>query len=357
MIPIEAAGKARAKLQEVFNIMKKRLLITSIVMMLVVAVALSTATYAWFTSNASVTASTVTMTAAVNEEDSIFIKWDGGAYGDTIATTRSYGSDVLKPMVPNEIVTNQTTIYESGAAGAHDIGFKTAGLTTVAGVSTFTNVTSAAGVYFANGATEDATSNKDIIWIKNTSTANVVHNINVKATFTPTYLECSEGELARAGYIYYSKEGDVYTELAEQPTVNVDVVEDYYKATVNLVRVAIFTRDLTATGTNDTSSAYILRGVLANTASAPTYFGNITDNTSQEAFAGSTAPYASNTIAAVAGSTGVNICYDGGTAHTLAAQGEVEIKVLMWLDGEALNDNTQGAVAKVALEFSAVSAS
>ena len=35
--------------------MKKRLLITSIVMMLVVAVALSTATYAWFTSNAGVT--------------------------------------------------------------------------------------------------------------------------------------------------------------------------------------------------------------------------------------------------------------------------------------------------------------
>ena len=337
--------------------MKKRLLITSIVMMLVVAVALSTATYAWFTSNASVTASTVTMTAAVNELDSIFIKWDGGAYGGAITTTKTYGGDVLIPMVPNEIVANQTTLWESGEAGAHDIAFKTAGLETVAGDSVFKNVTPVSEsnfVYFANNTiAEDPTSDANVIFIKNTSTANVVTNIKVTAEFTPNYIACNEGELARAGYTYYTYDSEA--EAGSQYTVfpvtnNETVVTGKYKATVELVRVAIFTRDLTAAGTNDTGSAYILRGVLANTASADTYFGNITNAQSQSTFAAT----AANKAAATAGATGFNICYDGGTAHTLAAQGEVEIKVLMWLDGEALNDNTQGAIARVALQFEAV---
>ena len=47
--------------------MKKRLLITSIVMMLVVAVALSTATYAWFATNTSVTYTGMSIQAAAPE--------------------------------------------------------------------------------------------------------------------------------------------------------------------------------------------------------------------------------------------------------------------------------------------------
>jgi hypothetical protein len=345
--------------------MKKRLLITSIVMMLVVAVALSTATYAWFTSNATVSASTITMTAAVNELDSIFIKWNGGSYGGSITTTKTYGGDVLIPMVPDEIVVNQTTLFETGVAGAHDIDFKTAGLETVAGDSVFKNVTAVSNanyVYFANATNaqnpEDPTSGANVIFIKNTSTANVVTNVKVKATFTPNYIACNEGELARAGYTYYTYDssaevGSQYTEI-DDVVNNVTDVTGKYKATVELVRVAVFTRDLTAAGTNDTESAYILRGVLANTADAATYFGDITNGASQSAFNGSTSPFTDNTLEATAGATGFNICYDGNSVHTLAAQGEVEIKVLMWLDGEALNDNTQGAIANVALQFEAV---
>ena len=333
--------------------MKKRLLITSIVMMLVVAVALSTATYAWFTSNAYVSASTVTMTAATNEADSIFIKWDTGTYGKDITTTQSYGGNVLKPIIPNEIEVNQTTL----GAGDHQITFQTAQLETVASVSTFKEVGSAAGVYFASSSS-DTPASKDVIFVKNTSTANVVYNIKVTATFTPNYIACEAGELAVAGYTYYAD--GTGTALESQPALGADVTGKY-KACVELVRVGIFTKDLTAAGANDTSSDYILRGILANSASA-TYFGTIANGYSQEDFKNSAnkvtgdVDFRNNTKTATAGATGFNICYDGGSLHTLAAQGEVEIKVLMWLDGEALNDNTQGAIANVALRFDAVSA-
>jgi len=66
--------------------MKKRLLITSIVMMLVVAVALSTATYAWFTSNDQVTANTVSLTAATSTQSAIGIAWHAPAENVEINT-------------------------------------------------------------------------------------------------------------------------------------------------------------------------------------------------------------------------------------------------------------------------------
>ena len=59
--------------------MKKRLLITSIVMMLVVAVALSTATYAWFTSATAVTATSITMEAGTSATSALGIAWNASA--------------------------------------------------------------------------------------------------------------------------------------------------------------------------------------------------------------------------------------------------------------------------------------
>ena len=86
--------------------MKKRLLITSIVMMLVVAVALSTATYAWFTSNAKVEAKSMTLTAAVSDADALGIGWIGGNAGTLINSTIA---ETLKPMAPADLTATTTT--------------------------------------------------------------------------------------------------------------------------------------------------------------------------------------------------------------------------------------------------------
>ena len=324
--------------------MKKRLLITSIVMMLVVAVALSTATYAWFTSNSYVSASTISLTAATNDADAIAIKWDTGTYGTAITTTKAYTD--LVPVIPNALAVNITTL--DGASNA--ISFQTAQIYTDNSISKFKEVGSADAVAFASNTTDDPAS-KDLFFVQNSSTANVVTNLKITATLTPTLLACNSGELAVAGYTYYNS-NDATDVMETQPNLGDDVTGKY-KATVELVRIAVFTRDLTAAGSDDTTSDFILRGVLANSASS-TYFGTIANDDSQTAFAASTAPFASNTITATAAATGFNICYDGGSAHTLAAQGVVAVKVIMWLDGEALNDNTQGAIASVALKVEAV---
>jgi len=324
--------------------MKKRLLITSIVMMLVVAVALSTATYAWFTSNSYVSASSISLTAATNDADAIAIKWDTGTYGTTINTTKAYTD--LAPMIPNELTVNTTTL----GGASHAITFQTAQIYTDANISKFKSVGPTNAVAFATKDT-DTPASKDLFFVQNSSTANIVTNLKITATLTPTLIACTSGELAVDGYTYYNT-NDVDDAMETQPDAG-DVVTGKYKATTELVRIAVFTRDLGEDGTDDTESAFILRGVLANSASN-TFFGTIANGDSQTAFAASSSPFATNKMTATAAATGFNICYDGGSAHTLAAQGVVAVKVIMWLDGEALNDNTQKAIASVSLKIEAV---
>ena len=81
--------------------MKKRLLITSIVMMLVVALALSTATYAWFTSNTSVKANSVTLTAATMDADALMISKTSNNDGLSDVVSLAALTGALYPATPN----------------------------------------------------------------------------------------------------------------------------------------------------------------------------------------------------------------------------------------------------------------
>ncbi|MBP5610323.1 MAG: hypothetical protein J6X72_03185, partial [Clostridia bacterium] len=116
--------------------MKKRLLITSIVMMLVVAVALSTATYAWFTSNASVTASTISLTAATNTADALGIGWGTGATGSAGTLITSNVAGTLAPMAPKSLSTSGTITTTDS------IQFNSATTKTVGGKLVFNTPTS-----------------------------------------------------------------------------------------------------------------------------------------------------------------------------------------------------------------------
>ena len=319
-------------------------------MMLVVAVALSTATYAWFTSNATVSATAVSFTAATNGEDSIAIAWNGNDNPGTVLTAANAGTS-MAPMVPTTLTNNTTT---------SDVVFKSGKIYTKAGDPTFKDVNTATPIVWKtddNGVTPTG-AEATHFYVKNNSSANVVSNIAVKATIDANYVACAEGELAAAGYEYFTRSGTEgnYTYEAFAATAGTTVVTGKYKTCASTVRVAVFTRDLTALGDTDTSSDFLLRGVFAKTAGADTYLATeaFANEASQSTYAATAANKRSETVTVADGATSFNICFDGGVAHTLKAGGKVEIKVLVWMDGEALTDNTQGASANVALTFAAV---
>jgi len=146
--------------------MKKRLLLTSIVMMLVVSVALSTATYAWFTSNAQVTASTVTLTAESSGGTALGIGWLDGTTGTTITANEA---SEYKPMVPREL--------DVGTTDFADVTWSGATTYTDGGVAKFNTPYASVAPYQYNGTVSGNV--KNIFYIENLSQANAISTITL----------------------------------------------------------------------------------------------------------------------------------------------------------------------------------
>ena len=324
--------------------MKKRLLITSIVMMLVVAVALSTATYAWFTSNASVTASTVTMTAAANTAEALGIGWGDSSTGVAGTEIVATVSDTLVPMAPKSLVTSTTTFSGEGA-----IDFNSATIKNINSKAVFNapndNVN---GLTFNNG------SGTDTFFVKNLSTANSVPAIWMRATISAKeteYTAITAEETVVVGYTYYSYvdtnddgDPDEYQALATQPAVGTKVSTGFKKMNdgSELVRIAVFQKS---------NGAYKLIGVLSKTAGNAVYgtiaqnsFASVSDNTAATV---NNVEYAASPMAnyaTTAAATGFNL----GSLGVLASH---DIAVYVWLDGAALTDVEQGYGATVSFTF------
>ena len=89
-------------------------------MMLVVAVALSTATYAWFTSNTTVKADAVLLTASTMDGEAILITHNAnGADAQQAITLTAQGTEKLYPATP-KAATSLTTFAATGEEGDDD---------------------------------------------------------------------------------------------------------------------------------------------------------------------------------------------------------------------------------------------
>ena len=266
--------------------MKKRLLITSIVMMLVVAVALSTATYAWFTSNASVTASTVSVTAATNSAAALGIGWTGGPAGTAIETTKA---DTLNPMCPQALVPGTTL---------STVNFKTATIKQEGGVRKFKTVGVDNALVFDNAASTAV----ETFYVSNLSANNKISQITVTAA--------------------------------------IDVPQNGTTG-VALVRIAIFKK---------VSDNYVLVGVLSQDAGANTVVGTPAENKNADPVVSPTQPDTDNPMSYFTGSkaAGTGLALGG-----LDVSSSHDLKVLIWMDGQALDDSKQGVQATVAFTFTA----
>jgi hypothetical protein len=338
--------------------MKKRLLITSIVMMLVVAVALSTATYAWFTSNSKVEAKSMTLTAATSDADALGIGWIGGNAGTVISFDIA---ETLKPMAPADLTANTTTsdvlfynatireensvqvfnndlkasyVLATGTAQSGKTYYEKVGGLYVEKTGLTVGESDVSSYYLKNFAPvvyHNATT--QAFYVKNPSTANTVDSITVSAVFDG-YFKTADVAIAD-GKTYYTYDGTSYTEVAS-PVVG-DIANYYEVATGDsLVRVAIFTK-AQSSGTSDATN-YKLLGVLASVADANTVYGaeGLFDDGDQ------------------VGSLSV---FSAQTSYTLvtnlAPEKQVDIVAIAWLDGTALNDDNAGKVGNVKLQFTA----
>ena len=244
--------------------MKKRLLITSIVMMLVVAVALSTATYAWFTSNDQVTANTVSLTAATSTESAIGIAWAASAETPgTAAFNNDYGT-VISPYTMAAEIQPAAPAALDNIQGATAPSFYTQNINAQ---GQFKAAGSPATVYrMATGSDTAANGYSNTVHIANLAqagsktvylTATIDGDIYV--AIDPT-ANANQGEKANPTvYDYY--DGDK-TLLVSQPAANAYVTTGFKKMKANaveLIRIAVF-----EVGSDGVTYTY--KGLLSNTA-------------------------------------------------------------------------------------------
>ena len=271
--------------------MKKRLLITSIVMMLVVAVALSTATYAWFTSATNVTASTVTMTAGTSASSALGISWFAGS------SNSDYGTTITA--VAPALTTEQTNGFQPAAPNALGDAQPNFYTAYIDSQGAFTSAGSATDVYrFANY--KDAAAAAAVQPTPDTY-SNIIHVSNLAAS------------------------GSVAVTL----TANITVPEGGTDGTA-LVRIAVF--ELTTTSTS--YDTYTYKGCISKIAG--------TDNTAVGAIQnGATASdllTGHNTTASIA-------------LGPITAQQEKAYAVYVWLDGALFDEAQGGKAANIALSF------
>ena len=338
--------------------MKKRLLITSIVMMLVVAVALSTATYAWFTQNASVTASTVTMTAGTADGQSISIGWLGSELKTT--SIAAVNGAALQPMAP-------TTNLTGTNAGAYDATNNATGAQfTGALVDLSKNFVSAGVVrnpYTWTAPSEDFNS-VTAFYINNDSNSQAV-SINVAINSITNNTEKGPTALANGTllegsnkvYYRYDSTAGTYTQLVAGTdyTANVSKVGDAAGETNNntalengtifatkgvqdYVRVAIFaTTDQSAALDEVNGTDYTFKGLLAKANSATTVYGAIAQGNAAADLQTMTSD-SDNSVQVI------------GTLQPLH---RVYVIVKVWLDGASFTEHESNQAADVSLTFSA----
>ena len=292
--------------------------------MLVVAVALSTATYAWFTSNTRVEASTISLTAATSTGAAFGIAWTDEDYGTTLANVTAPEANSFKPLVPASYVTSGASQTTSSVV------FATATIRQVGGDEKYNgDVVSWSSASAANAAKPYIWNNGTVnsFYIKNLSTSNAQQHLYVFADVTGAGSELvriaifdTDKLVGILGYQY------TYTKIT---TEEYDSGATYYVPITDGYKVETVA-DGTEFGTKKATTAGLYTRSTATTVT-PVYYGTVT----ADADVLTTYTNSSKSI-------------DLGQFAATEAR---EIKVYVWLDGKFLNDDTQGRAASIALHF------
>ena len=311
--------------------MKKRLLITSIVMMLVVAVALSTATYAWFTSATTVTANSINLTAGTSQSTALGIQWTSPAQN------ANFNANYATYIVAAEPSTTQPGGFQPAAPAALDVTtaptFHTAYIDSQGNFMSTPGDTTTDVYRFGNvGATSD------LIHIANLAQSGPV-TVYLTANITSPLVAITASEPAdTTTYNYYdaNKNPIAAGDVGENVESGFKAAKSEANTAVDLIRIAVYE-------VSGETPTYAYKGLLGKTAAGQdnnTAVGTITKGASAAALVSTTG---AKTV------TELNL-------GTLNAQNEKTYAVYVWLDGALFNEAESAKSASVSLTFSTTSA-
>ena len=327
--------------------MKKSMFITTILMVVLLIVALSTATFAWYTSNSQVTVSATTVNTASSSAANIEFVWKQGSgvvyNGTSVEFTSGAG---IEPMVP-------AAIPEANAA-VSSVSFIGAPVN-----STGLNFAAASGsktpwsqnyVSVAAGSSYSVTESEPVNWSTHYTTYYTRSGASEPYTYSKVPVQAPIPTWAAATYYSLtSSTNDPYTVPS-----GVTVTELYIanRATSGSTGTLTLTATFDA-GTVDRDLADALRlavffgnqykGTLASTACQVSYAANGSWTNGATV---ATEVIRTDSYLAVAGSTGVEL-------GSINAATETALVIVAWYDGNMLGNPQAGGNATFALNIAA----
>ena len=310
--------------------------ISTILMVVVLVVALSTATFAWYTAQSSVMATDTTLTSATSQSASLALadNESAGANADGISvalTMTSAGS--VSPMVPNAAYTTGTTTYAETVLGKGD-GFPQifySAPVDISGKFTHNGQTATPAtiskITISNRSGAQSPVSKDHFYIVNTNGTNTT-GAQVAVNFVTdgyTLIHERPNNWTTSYGSYFSKEGDNYTALASETAWTPDTYYVENSKIAENLRVAVFSDDK-------------LVNVWAWKNGAIAHYGTITQNNAGSALSEG---------ATVQNETAVSL-------GDIAPLGSKKIQVVAWFNGVTMTIDDAGLPAIFSLTFSVV---
>lgn len=308
--------------------MKKSMFITTLAMVVVLVVALSTATFAWYSaqSTASVTNTAITSAASSNAAIAVDTKSISQTNaGTSVTITLDRNPDPMIP-VADISATEQAALFPT---------FKTAPVDAQNKFTTGPANATAAKIATAKGYQDGSALEQDFFYIGNTNADNTaVVNVTVNIGSTG-YREVAVTEAAFAtqkASLYTTTDKITFTSAAE---ASWDENEKYYQADnaiAGFLRVAVYY------GSSNADPNYI--GTWATTAAATAYGTIVSGDT-----------------ATIAGSSSINSfnAIASGTASaktiTLVGNTSTQIRVIAWFDGTLLTADHSKASCTFTVNF------
>lgn len=320
--------------------MKKSMFITTIMMVVLLVVALSTATFAWYTAQSNVGVTETTVTSAKSSAASIAIDSIGGAASTNTSIAITMNKEIA-PMVPFAAPTATTTYANfTTTTAANETGFYTAPI-------------NAAGNFTANGtaiapaviATAKGTAQNYfyVINTNGTNDANVQVSVNIDKNGYTVLTQKPNDWVANKKTKYYTRTKgvgdaqDTYALIADQNTeftYSADAGKEYENFYVkndviaSKLRVAVFAGE-----TNADTSTYIATWSLNG--GADTHYGKIEDK-------------ATGTLTTVFESKSSDTKVPLATISPLANR---IVTVVAWFDGVELGVNDSAMPAVFTINF------
>lgn len=322
--------------------MKKSMFITTIMMVVLLVVALSTATFAWYTAQSNVTATKTIVTSASSNSASLVI--------DTSAVTDVNANNSSVDLTVTASNSNVPLIYYSAQAPVAGVAyntfrdsFYTMNVTNDGRIVESVTSTTSAGTITTVKGSETAAATQNYFVLTNVG-GNVVTSLKTIVKIDADNYVATTVTTGASVAGLYTLNNNIYTVLGADAVAE-EGTTYYTKTTNNNLRVAVFA------GTD--ANSMVLKGVYGNNVKYTSTLAKNDDTNPLKAGENANTALAQQDFGSLVKASEAELEIATNVSASAGSGSAVFVSVVVWFEGSAMNNSLAGTAAHFTMSFTA----